>query len=287
MYTVELQGDFMKKFIISLIILVLVFSFVFLWGWTEFFVPVDKYGVMVSKTSGIKNEVIRSGNFSWSWERLIPTNTKLYVFSANPQTHSKNIAGTLPSAQIYSNMLEGNPDFSYNFSVDIILNILPDELPSFVDSTGANNQEDLDAYLKIQAETIAHSTIQYILEQSISDIDYVIEASYSNTQLIDAIHAQENFPNLSISTIKVNNIALPDISMYNLAKNTFMAYQEAIQVTLTESAEIQSTQATEHYLELERLTQIGKVIAEYPQLIDYLAVTNGNYSVAIPTNNSQ
>ncbi len=266
----------MKKFIISLIILAVFASFALLWGWLEFFVPVDKYGVLISKTSGIKNEVISKGNFTWAWERLIPTNSKLYVFSATPKTYTKEILGSLPSANIYSNMLEGAPDFSYSFSVEVVLNILPETLPRFVDSKGGTDQEILDEYLNTQAESIARSTIEFILERSLTDTDFVVEASYSNSQLIEGIDVRTNYSDLEIASLTVNNIKLPDTSMYNLAKNTYTVYQESIQQNLIEAAESQSTLATETYLELERLSQLGRVLAEYPQLIEYEAVTNGS-----------
>ncbi|MFI3258227.1 MAG: hypothetical protein R3Y36_08025 [Spirochaetales bacterium] len=274
----------MKKFIVSLIILLIFAGAVFVLGWLEIFVPLDNYGVLISKTSGVSPDVIQAGNFTWRWERLIPTNSQIRTFDAYPQTFSKTIQGTLPSSEIYKNMLEGNPDFSYSFSIDIVMNIIPDRLPNFVNETGAKDDAKLQEYLNNQADSIARSAIQYILENSANDIDFVIEASLSNTELIDGIHASSRYADLDIASIHINNAKLPDLTMYDYAKTTYEIYQETIRQTLRESAELQGTQAAEDYLELERFSRLGRILADYPSLIDFMAVTSGSISFDLPDN---
>ncbi len=264
----------MKKFIISIIILLIFSGAGFILGWLEFFVPVDKYGVLITKTGGVHSEVIKAGNFTWSWERLLPTNSTLRVFSATPTLYSKNIQGSLPSADIYKNMLEGAPNFSYSFSVDILMNIKPEELPMYIYKTGTEDQATLDTSLDRYAELIAREVIQYVIENSVENNDFVIDASLSQTKLIEGIDANNKFSNLDIISITINNITLPDITMYNFAKNSYAVYQEAIQATLDHAVEFQGAQAAQDYLELERLAKLGRVLEEYPSLIEYKAVSN-------------
>ncbi len=273
----------MKKFIISFVILIIFGAAVFVLGWLEFFVPVNNIGIMVSKTGGVHTEVIQAGNFSWSWERLIPTNSKIRLFSLVPQTYTKTIKGSLPSAELYKNMVEGNPSFDYNFSVTIDMNIKTMALPDFIKRTGAEDQDALNRYLEQQADTIARSVIQYVLEHSMNDADFVVEASLSDTELITAISANSRFPDLDIATIYINNVTLPDVTMYNFAKNSYVAYQDAAQQALDNAFELPGLNAAQDYLELERLSKLGQVLAEYPNLIEFMAVTNGNLDFELPS----
>ena len=273
----------MKKIILSLIILLIFGAGVFLWGWIQIFIPVDSQAVLVSKTSGVRNEVIQAGDFTWCWERLLPTNTQIRTFSLYQNKYTKEINGTLPSADLYKYMIEGEPNFSYNFSVDITMTVKSSHIPQLVKDTGIEDQAALENYLETQADTVAQAVITYILETSVQDSDYVMQASLSDTELITGINASTNFPNLEISAIKVNNITLPDITMYKHAKESYATYQNSIQVFIDEVAVSKGTQAAEDYLEIERLTRLGRLLREYPELINYMAVTEGKTDFKIPT----
>ncbi len=272
----------MKKFIISLIILLIFGAAVFFIGWIQIYIPVDSVAVLVSKTSGVKNEIIQAGEFTWSWERLLPTNTEIRTFSLNPKKYTENITGTLPSAEFYKQMIEGEPDFNFNFSVDITMNIKKEKLPELVKNAGIQNQEDLESYLSVQSDTIAQSVITHVLENSVKDNDYVMQVSLSDTELITGINASKNYSNLEIISIKINNTTLPDIALYKQAKESYTAYQNAIQTHINEAAILQGKQASKDYLEIERLTRLGKVLAEYPEIVDFMSVTKGNTDFNIP-----
>ncbi len=272
----------MKKFSISVIILLVFAAAIFVLGWLEIFVPVDKVGILVSKTSGVSQEIIKPGNFTWSWERIIPTNSQIRIFTAVPQTITKDIRGSLPSAELYKNMIDGSPDFSYNFSVKIVMSIKESELPAFVEKTGAKDEDNLTEYLNSQADSIARATVQYILEESVLNSSFVVEASLTDTELIDGIDAANRYDDISITSIQINNVSMPDITMYNLAKNSYEAYQIAVETALESSFELEGFDAAQDYLELERLSRLGQVLADYPQLIDFMAVSNGEMDFNVP-----
>lgn len=268
----------MKKFLLSFLIVLIFAGTLFIFGWVALFIPIGEYGVLISKTGGIDATVLQAGNFDWRWERLIPTNSQIRTFSAYPQSFSKTITGTLPSAEVYENMLEGNHDFSYRFSVEIIMNIKPEALPAFVRKTGALDQAALDDYLNAQVESIARAAVQFVLENSMDETGFVIGASLSETELIDGIQAKTRYPDLLIEAIYINDVKLPDIAMYLQAELTYDVYQRAIQVTLSEAAQLQGTQAAENYLELERFSRLGLVLTEYPILIEFMSVAGSDFN---------
>ena len=127
----------MKKFFVSVIIIAIFAGILLFIGWTQFSIPSGTTGVMISKTGGIHPSAIIPGEFTWRWERLLPTNTEIRVFSMYPKTVTSTLSGSLPSAEIYSPMLEGRPDFSYSFTVSLDLQLKQGSLPSFVRRTNA------------------------------------------------------------------------------------------------------------------------------------------------------
>ncbi len=78
----------MKKGFISFIIILLFAGFIFYLGFVSFRVPVGKYGVMTSKTSGVYQKIIENEKFCWRWEKVIPKNAEIYVFEKNPASLS-------------------------------------------------------------------------------------------------------------------------------------------------------------------------------------------------------
>lgn len=273
----------MKKFIISLIILLIFGASVFFIGWVQIYVPVDSQAVLISKTGGVNDEVIKAGDFTWRWERLLPTNTELRHFSLYPRNYTKTITGTLPSADVYKYMIEGEPSFAYNFSVEMTINVKHEKLPELVRTIGLKDQAELETYISSQADTVARSVIQHVIEESINDVDYVVQTSLSDTELINAINAPSRFPYLDISSIKVNNVSLPDIIMYNHAKESYTVYQDTIQVYIDEAAVLQGAQYAKDYLEIDRLAKLGRVLADYPELVSFMAVTEGNFEYDLPS----
>ena len=75
---------FRKLIIITLIVLVCAAA-VFFFGWTQFSVPAGKYGVMLSKSGGYYPQAVIPGNFTWRWERIVPTNAQILVFDLTPR----------------------------------------------------------------------------------------------------------------------------------------------------------------------------------------------------------
>ncbi len=79
----------MKKNRLAVLLLLVCSATVFFIGWIQFSVPAGKYGVLVSKTGGVDPDPVLPARFRWQWERLIPTNTELFVFDLVPVGSSR------------------------------------------------------------------------------------------------------------------------------------------------------------------------------------------------------
>lgn len=271
----------MKKFLISMFILIIFAGAIFFIGWGQFAVPAGSYGVMVSKTSGISQKTIVPGEFCWFWERLLPTNTSMRIFSIIPVTRTTTISGELPSADIYSPMLEGSPNFSYKFSVQTELMMKSNYLPNFVRRTDAKENEQLQEYLNQQGDLIAQEVIQYILSKSLDNANNLMLLATDTEELKAGINADSKFKDLEISNITVKTAQMPDTELYNIAKSSYAEFQAKVKQSLAELTKNQSTITANDYLQIERFARWGKILQEYPILIDFLAVSRDDASKAI------
>lgn len=271
----------MKKFLISCLILLIFGLAVLIIGWGQFSIPAGSYAVMVTKTGGVNPNVIEPGKFSWYWERLIPTNVSMRVFSITPVSTTTTITGSLPSADIYSPMLEGSPDFSYNFTVETQILMKSNYLPTFVKQTNAQNNTELQEYLTQKSELLAKDAIQFLLDSSISTSENLVLLSTNTQAILDGINANKNYSNLEISDITIKTVHMPDTQLYNVAKSTYIDFQNKVKQSLTKLTDNQSAVTAQDYLQIERFARWGKILQDYPILIDFLAVSREDASSAI------
>lgn len=274
-----------KKSIASLIIIVLCAAAVFVIGWLPFRIPAGKYAVMQSKTGGVYPCVIQSGEFNWRWEALLPTNAVIHVFESVPVKTVKTISGTLPSADLYANLLEGKPDFSYRFSISVDARIAPEALPAYFEKNGSLSQDELNAYITGETENIARDAARFVLDKAVENPAFVLEAAVSDTELLRGIDAENRYPGIRIVSVHIDELYIPDTGLYNAAQSAYTVYQNALKEKLEKTAFSQSAQAAADYLELERLSRLGRILSEYPLLIEFLSVSKGkNVTLELPQN---
>ena len=74
---------------------------------------------------------------------------------------------------------------------------------------------------------------------------------------------------------------MPDAELYNIAKASYAEFQEKVKTALAELTKNQSTITAQDYLQIERFARWGRILQEYPILIDFLAVSRDDASSAI------
>ena len=90
------------------------------------------------------------------------------------------------------------------------------------------------------------------------------------------MNASSRFPNIKISDVVLQNVSMPDISLYNLAKKSYEDYQAQSSAAMATMTTDESVQAASDFLQIERFGNLGKVLTDYPILIDFLAVSRDN-----------
>lgn len=250
----------MKKALVSLIILILFGAAVFYLGWVQFDVPIGNYGLMLSKTSGVYPELIHSGKFLWRWERLLPTNTQLRLFSLDPIVQTDTFSSSLPSAQLYATKLEGNPDFTYTITVESTGKIQPQDLIPLVEQHNLQDQEALEKLIRDEIHQFNVAVTAYLLEETQNDTTGLRIQTVTTQELVEATAFTERAPWLEIVSTDIRNVKMPDASLYLTAKN---AYLNSI-IEGTGSQEI-----TENN-NFTALVNLGEILTKYPALVEFM-----------------
>lgn len=274
----------MKAFLIILVILVILAGTAFYFGWVQIHLPAENYAVVFTKTGGYDKEVIRPGEFSWRWERLIPTNMTLYIFDLRPRALDVSFQGELPSADLYSSVLPNNPDFSIRGSVSITLAILPDALPDLV-AEEKLDPDGLDIFYNSKADEISMHVLGRFQEMKIVGV-----ASVSLDQELKE-ELDSEFPDLEIITLRSELVSVPDSELYELARASYRdlvetrdrSRDEAIARLAEEQVRAENAREEEK-ANLEALREYGQLLNEYPILLKAMAVQklSGDKVITIP-----
>ncbi len=250
----------MKKVLVSLLILLLLGGAVFYFGWVQFAVPVGSYGVLLSKTSGVYPKPIVSGKFLWRWERLLPTNTQLRIFSLDPITLTDTFSSTLPSAQLYSTRLEGEPDFSYSVTVSSTARVRVAELVNLVEENNIQDQAALETLVRDRLHQLNIAATSYLLEQTQHDTTGLKSQTITTQELVENTPVAQENPWLEVLSAEVSDVRIPDASLYLAAKNAYLN-------SIVEGTGAQGITDSSH---LSALVNLGEILTKYPALSDYM-----------------
>ena len=223
-----------------------------------------------TKTGGWDTSVMAPGKFTWRWERLLPTNMKLYIFTLTPQTVTVSAQGSLPSSDIYKTLLENNADFSYSYDFALRFQIRPESLPAAVsgDSLRPDTLSDWYESFRITCVNEASAIIKRTYNQSLPDKG----VSVSDLEEILLSSLSVRFPHVQILGITPLKINLPDEDLYRAVKNQYLTLLETRTAALNRITELSINQRSSETARLEVLKQYGELLTAYPILLEYMAL---------------
>lgn len=258
----------MRKGIVFFVILLLLAGVVFFFGWIQFEIPANSYGVVFTKTNGWEPDPVPAGEFTWRWQRLLPTNLTLYVYNVEAQEVQVSSSGTLPSAEVYASAIQSSVDFAYRVEADVQFSIRPESLPQIAQD-GVTPTDLSDWYADLQApirETIVEAFGSALTGR---------EAGPSVGALADTARSQlENrFPDLEILSVSPRSTEFPDYELYQRAKELYLEGLEAYEEGVAEAERRAALSATQQRSRIELLREYGKILSEYPVLLDYFTMS--------------
>lgn len=255
---------------ISILLLLAIAGTVFYFGWVQILLPEDSYAVAFTKTKGWDQEVMEAGEFHWRWERVVPTNMKLHIFHLQPRSTVVTHSADLPSATIYSEFLNNGAKFRYELELRIQYTIDPTTLPQLVAEEGLRYDSLEDFYL-----TLESSLHELIVER----IPTVVNAAAQNagadrsflSEIQDLLRTDvESFrPDIQFLSFDITTLSVPDLNLYHDARRNYTAVQSLVTEARGEAQAAAVRREIAERGRLEILQQYGRVLAEYPELLDY------------------
>lgn len=263
----------MRKFVISLVILILAGGTAFYFGWVQMQLPPNSYAVVFTKTGGWDETVLEPGEFHWHWERLLPTNFTLHVFSSAPHRTDLRSSGRLPSAETYSAYLEEAPEFRYDIEATVSYRVRAEELPRLA------REEDLDPagleewYAQYDARIAdrARAVLGDLYAGATDAGGGSVALSSLEDELTDRL--AEDFPDLEIVSAVPVAVSVPDFGLYEAARSLYFEAIDARRAAITEQTFAAEERRITEESRIETLRRYGEILAEYPVLLDYFSLS--------------
>jgi hypothetical protein len=265
----------MKKFFITLFILIVLGGAVFFFGWAQMEIPPGAYGIARSKTHGIDPRLIKPGEFRWIWYKLIPTNVEIAVFRLDPVNHNFNARNTLPLGDVYAAFAGTPVDFSWEISASLSFSVNPDDLSDLVSDSNIGSQDELDAYEQDLAEKIAAFVLGRINsgDANTGELEDLLTTGSSAALEREILN---RFPGIGRVSCLVTAAKFPDFVLYDQVRGLygeFIARQrEYVSAALNETA----GNRIEARLRFDELENYGALLSKYPILLEYLALEKAN-----------
>ena len=231
----------MKKFLISLFILIIFSAFVFFFGWTQYRVKPGEFGVVISKTNGIDETPIQNGEFSWYWQFLLPTNAILKTFSVQPIFVTKQIKGTLPSGDFYASYTP-KETFDYSFEFSMSLTVSEQNVITLLKENKITTQNDLSQYISNCADTIAQLAASFYLKKIQDNPNFRLE-SVKRDELLREIKFYEDCPLIELMNFSLISSKVPDFELYEKLKLRF--FENSIELKTEINSNLQNEEEQE------------------------------------------
>ncbi len=271
------------KLFLLLIFIILVGGAAFYFGWIQFQLEENTYGVVFSKTSGYEDEVLEPGRFNWRWEALIPTNMTLHKISLVPRSVELQKSGSLPSGKVYAEAIEAAVDFEYALRISLTYSLRPDELPRLVKEESLTAETLDDYYLEIEQRI--NSGISGYIENRISRNEDISAEDFKTAAFEQALieRIQGELPFVAIQSVALTQLTVPDIRLYQAARSYYFDLLQTRQETETATLEREREWIVSQESKLEVLREYGQLFTEYPGLIQYMALgETGEFEDLLP-----
>ncbi|HEC61974.1 MAG TPA: hypothetical protein ENI27_06930 [bacterium] len=270
----------MKALFIILVVVLLLAGGGFFFGWIQILLSPETYAVIFTKTGGYDDTVTYPGHFSWRWERLLPTNMTLLKFQLQPQRSDITHSGSLPSGEFYSSILPEKPNFSFEVRISIVFELNPESLPRLVIEEKLT-PGTLAGYYQQQTSMIARKVLELGKENA-----FWSEASSMKTFTNEL---SMFFPDLRLQQVDAYPLQVPDMSLYNLAKDSYRnlvaiweTSRKEAAVGLAEEIEQNRIDAEREENTLDRLRRYGELFTEYPILVKVLYMQQSESGLQLP-----
>ena len=274
------KGKSLKRFSRWLTFLIFIgfAGFVTYVGWIQKEIPEGQGALVFTKlsyrdgrfTGGYDTKLTTSDGFHWRWERLFPTNMTIHLYPLSLRDVRITSTGILPSSDIYMDFIEksGQDQFNWELSFDLTYHLKKESIPQLAQEKGIM-PENLEAYL-VEEE----NKIEGELFGLLSSFTLTQDNSREIEKLLLALN--KSHPFLEITSLSPQTIVLPDLVLYNKARELYFSYLDARNISLEKMISREAPKMAVNVEKMKVLVEYGKVLTEYPVLIDFFALDENN-----------
>lgn len=260
-------------FVASLIIILIAAGAVFWFGWVQFELGEGDYGVVYTKTNGYETEVLTNGEFAWRWQGLLPTNLILHVFKLETRTIDIERNGVLPSGELYASMAGDGVSFNWDITGKIVYRMNPDSLPALV-ADGLSSTE-LDTFYSDFESKMNSEVVRLIADEIDKDVEVPMGERLKQFEKDIKAKAASIDDRIEIVEASVLEWTYPDMALYKESRRLYLDLMSKRQVILTEVGDSAVRREDIQGNRLDLLEEYGRVLNEYPVLLDLFAL-DGN-----------
>lgn len=265
------KGKKIFKFFFILFFLLGSAAAVFFIGWVHPPMSGNQYAVVMSKTNGYRETLLKADEFLWMPQKLLPTNTSVLVYTLQPQTQSISVSGKLPSGEIYSLLLEGAPNFSFELDCRITYQLNKESLIDLAkDGILPDQTEELLSNFQQEFQPMVVDLIQ----KKSTDSEFVsfVANDFNRLQEVLIQEIESRNPFISVEKLIINSIDLPDIRLYNEARELYFQMIDNQPPTRLQQLQEEVNQSASQLLKFQTLEELAKLLEKYPILMEYAKI---------------
>ncbi len=252
-------GKFFRRLFFFLFLALVVF--VFYRGWIQLDIPEGKYALIYTKNGGLDEALIPPGQFVWRWEKLIPQNVSIHLLTFPVKTVETSLEGELPSGDIYGEFINQSGAFTMEAKVKYSYRLIPGKAPLTKDMNLDAPFEHL--YAAYEGE-VHRAILKYFQDNSSLALEKPAEAEQAIMELI--IKKDDRF---KVESLELKKLRLPDRELYRETKALYLKQmEEGLRIKADKKKEDMLLLSNTE-LQMEILREYGKVLSEYPVLLEY------------------
>ncbi len=270
-----------RNIILSIIIIAALAS-VFYFGYYQFQLPSDTYGVIFTKINGWNSKTIMPGTFRFEWEGLIPLNLRIEKYKIAPVNVRISNKGYLPSAEIYRTYLKNTPEFAYSYAFDVVYTLNYESLP-YLTSEKFLSSDNVSEWLKDFEAGLLTDAAGFIRKLA-TDTRYMDRISYDYRLMEDDLVKllSDKYDYITFVSFTPVEIVFPDMDLYNEGKKQYFEMEQFENDIQQKTLDEATKQLVKESAKLELLEKYGELFTKYPSLIDYYAVSRNNSDTIMP-----
>lgn len=271
-----------KRIILTLIFLAVIGA-VFYFGYYQFQLADNTYGVIFTKLNSWDHKLVQPSEFRIEWEGLIPLNLRMEKFTLAPVQATVSAKGELPSSAAYSALLQNSPDFSYEYSFRINYRIKPEGLKQLVTEQFLRSETYPEWISSFNDTLIVEAAA--LLHKVASDTNLLADISYDQILIGKEFLSvlAEKYPDIDFINVTAVKIIFPDFSLYAEGRRQYFMMEKIHNDFESSALEKTSRKMAEESAKVELLEKYGEIFSKYPVLIDYYRIYSEDGENLIPS----